>query len=189
MTRNKELLSLLKRYLFDWFLLFVLIVCSGLVNLIHPFHRYVNEEILKSLMFPLKDNTIPSAIVPVYFFIVIASLWYSHVNLEWHHRLSRLYSLYWSLRHIPSSWGIKNTFISLYSVSFLNLYLNKNLIWVKLLPISGLTYAIIYTSLIVDSLKVAIGRPRPNFFDRCFPNGLPVSHFKSLFLQLLQILL
>ncbi|KAK4479303.1 hypothetical protein RD792_014814 [Penstemon davidsonii] len=36
-----------------------------------------------------------------------------------------------------------------------------------------LAYSVLVTAVITDSIKDAVGRPRPNFFYRCFPTGEP----------------
>ena len=35
----------------------------------------------------------------------------------------------------------------------------------------GVLFAVLLAGVLTDALKTAIGRPRPNFFWRCFPSG------------------
>lgn len=41
----------------------------------------------------------------------------------------------------------------------------------------GLLFSVLITAVLTDAIKDGVGRPRPNFFWRCFPDGLPVSLF------------
>lgn len=52
-------------HLLDWVVLVLLAVADGVLNLIEPFHRFVGQDMMADLRFPLKDNTVPVWAVPV----------------------------------------------------------------------------------------------------------------------------
>ena len=49
------------------------------------------------------------------------------------------------------------------------LYDNLHLCWR-----AGLLFSVLVTAVITDAMKDAVGRPRPDFFYRCFPDGKEV---------------
>jgi hypothetical protein len=52
-------------HMLDWIVLVLLGAIDVGLNLIEPFHRFVGKDMLDSLLYPLKDNTVPVWAVPI----------------------------------------------------------------------------------------------------------------------------
>lgn len=50
----------------DWAVLLLLAAADVGLNLVEPFHRFVGEDMLADLRYPLKSNTVPVWAVPVH---------------------------------------------------------------------------------------------------------------------------
>lgn len=53
--------------------------------------------------------------------------------------------------------------------------------WSSCTTQSGLLYSVLITGVITDAIKDAVGRPRPDFYWRCFPDGIGVSSLVNMF--------
>lgn len=49
----------------DWLILVLLGVIVIVLNIIHPFYRFVGKDMMDDLKYPFKDNTVPTWSVPV----------------------------------------------------------------------------------------------------------------------------
>lgn len=115
----------------DWLILVLLAAVDGLLNMIEPFHRYVGENMMRDLMFPFKEDTIPMWAVPILSIIIPILI-------------------------------------------FITFYFTRRDIYDLHHAILGLMFSSLITGVITDAIKDSVGRPRPNFFQRCFPNKKPV---------------
>ncbi|KAK6152866.1 hypothetical protein DH2020_012505 [Rehmannia glutinosa] len=112
----------------DWLILILLAFIIVVLNVIHPFYRFVGKDMMYDLKYPLKANTVPIWFVPIY-----AVLFPILVFLLFYLRRRDVYDLH-----------------------------NATL---------GILYSVLITGVLTDAIKDAVGRPRPDFFWRCFPDG------------------
>lgn len=112
----------------DWLILILLAVIMMVLSRIHPFYRYVGKDMMTDLKYPLKENTVPLWVVPVY-----AVLFPMGVFMSFYFYRRDVYDLHHA--------------------------------------ILGLLFSVLITGVITDAIKDAVGRPRPDFFWRCFPDG------------------
>ncbi|XP_051146147.1 lipid phosphate phosphatase 2-like [Andrographis paniculata] len=113
----------------DWLILLLLVVIEILLNVIHPFYRFVGRGMMDDLRYPMKDNTVPIWTVPLYAVLLPIAI-------------------------------------------FVAYYLRRKDVYDLHNSILGLLFAVLITGVLTDAIKDAVGRPRPNFFWRCFPDGI-----------------
>ncbi|XP_027154748.1 lipid phosphate phosphatase 2-like [Coffea eugenioides] len=117
-----------KSHKHDWLILLLLIILEIVLNIIHPFYRFVGQDMLTDLKYPMKENTVPIWSVPLYAVLLPIAI-------------------------------------------FLVIYLRRRDVYDLHHSILGLLFAVLITAVITDAIKDATGRPRPDFFWRCFPDG------------------
>ncbi|KAL5058771.1 hypothetical protein RYX36_030375 [Vicia faba] len=71
-------------------------------------------------------------------------------------------------------WAVPMLAIVLPVVIFLVVYFRRRDIYDLHHAVLGLLFSILVTAVITDAIKDAVGRPRPDFFWRCFPDGKDV---------------
>ncbi|KAB1211244.1 putative lipid phosphate phosphatase 3, chloroplastic [Morella rubra] len=72
------------------------------------------------------------------------------------------------------AWAVPIYSVMLPIAIFLFVYLRRRDVYDLHHAILGLLFSVLVTGVITDSLKDAVGRPRPDFFWRCFPDGRDV---------------
>ncbi|WVY92878.1 hypothetical protein V8G54_031966 [Vigna mungo] len=70
-------------------------------------------------------------------------------------------------------WAVPIFSIFLPILIFIGFYCSRKDIYDLHHAILGLMFSSLITGVITDSIKDAVGRPRPNFFHRCFPDKIP----------------
>ncbi|KAF5442359.1 hypothetical protein F2P56_035024 [Juglans regia] len=68
-------------------------------------------------------------------------------------------------------WSVPMYAVLLPIAIFLLFYIRRKDVYDLHHGILGLLFAVLITAVITDSIKNAVGRPRPDFFYRCFPDG------------------
>ncbi|GAA0151495.1 phosphatase [Lithospermum erythrorhizon] len=118
-------------HMHDWLILALLVVIDIILNVIEPFHRFVGEDMMTDISYPLKENTVPLWAVPIVAVILplVVIVIYYFIRQD-----------VYDLHH----------------------------------AVLGLLYAVLITGVITDAIKDAVGRPRPDFLWRCFPDGKKV---------------
>ncbi|KAF8010173.1 hypothetical protein BT93_J0964 [Corymbia citriodora subsp. variegata] len=84
-----------------------------------------------------------------------------------------------NLKYPPKSdtvpiWAIPMYALLLPMVIFVVMYLRRRDVYDLHHAVLGLFYSAIFTAVITDAIKLAVGQPRPDFFWRCFPDGKDV---------------
>ncbi|XP_019160235.1 PREDICTED: lipid phosphate phosphatase 2-like [Ipomoea nil] len=65
-------------------------------------------------------------------------------------------------------------------IIFVLFYLRRRDVYDLHHSVLGILFALLITAVITDSIKDAVGRPRPNFFWRCFPDGKDEGNYDAL---------
>ncbi|CAM6081806.1 unnamed protein product [Calypogeia fissa] len=112
----------------DWIVIIICIILDVILNIIHPFARFVGKINIDSVSFPLKKNTVPLWAVPIIALVIPAVVF----------------------------------------LGFLVKRRDKRDFHQALL---GLLTAVAVTAVFTDAIKDGVGRARPDFFYRCFPDG------------------
>ncbi|XP_044490291.1 lipid phosphate phosphatase 2-like [Mangifera indica] len=120
--------QVLRIHMYDWLILILLGVIEIILNVIEPFHRFVGQDMMMDLKYPMKPNTVPFWAVPLIGIVLPCIVIYVYYFFR-----KDIYDLHHA--------------------------------------ILGLLYSVLVTGVITDAIKDGVGRPRPDFFWRCFPNG------------------
>ncbi|XP_078439026.1 lipid phosphate phosphatase 2-like [Wolffia australiana] len=130
-TLRSHGLRVARFHLLDWFILVLLVGLQFLLLNIDAFRRFVSQDLMTDLKYPLKDNTVPV-------------------------------------------WAVGVAAVLLPIITFIAIYFRRRDVYDLHHAILGILFSVLITGAITDTIKISVGRPRPNFFWRCFPDGKPV---------------
>ncbi|KAF7808836.1 lipid phosphate phosphatase 2-like isoform X1 [Senna tora] len=71
-------------------------------------------------------------------------------------------------------WAVPLYAVLLPIAVFLLFYMRRRCVYDLHHSVLGLLFAVLITAVMTDAIKDAVGRPRPDFFWRCFPDGVEV---------------
>ncbi|TYG60693.1 hypothetical protein ES288_D07G087300v1 [Gossypium darwinii] len=71
-------------------------------------------------------------------------------------------------------WAVPMYAVLLPMLIFIFVYIRRRDVYDLHHAVLGLLFSVLVTAVITDSIKNAVGRPRPDFFWRCFPDGKDV---------------
>jgi hypothetical protein len=61
-------------HMVDWIVLVLLAAIAVVLSIIEPFHRFVGKDMMDTLLYPLKDNTVPIWAVAVRLPAILSAL-------------------------------------------------------------------------------------------------------------------
>ncbi|KAK4750808.1 hypothetical protein SAY87_004290 [Trapa incisa] len=125
------LTKVMRAHCHDWSILLLIIATGVSMYFIEPFHRFIGEDTMQDLKYPLKGNSIPSWTVPIY-------------------------SILLPILVFVANYIFRRDVYDLHHATL------------------GLLYSIGLTIVITNAFNLSVGRPRPDFFYRCFPDGKAV---------------
>ncbi|KAH0466524.1 hypothetical protein IEQ34_003762 [Dendrobium chrysotoxum] len=78
-------------------------------------------------------------------------------------------------------WAVPLIGVVLPAFIVISIYFKKRNVYDLHSAILGLLFSVLITAVLTDAIKDAVGRPRPDFFWRCFPDGHDVGALFTLF--------